>query len=152
MALKITVRINGADEVIRALDKLPADAKKAMRAEAKDIAISLTDRIKIAARSQGPQTARGASTVREGNEGFWPVITATNTGRAKGILFGSEFGVKGKFGWYRKPRYFGSEALQFRPHRGSASYWFFKTAEDNQGWIQSEWQGAADEVVRRWSA
>lgn len=152
MALKLTVRIEGADEVIRALDKLPRDAKEAMRDQAKDIATSLTDFIKIAGKSLGRQDARAASTVREGNVGFWPVITASNTGRAKGLLFGSEFGVKGKFGWYRKPRYFGSPALQFRPHRGSASYWFFKTAEDRQPWVQAEWQGAADEVIRRWSA
>lgn len=150
-ALRFRVRIEGANEVIRALDKLPADAKTAMHEQAKDIATSLTDFIKIAGKSQGRQTARAASTVKEGNEGFWPVITASNTGRAKGLLFGSEFGVKGKFGWYRKVRYFGSPKLQFRPwHQGS--YWFFKTVEDRESWIELEWHKAADEVIRRWSA
>jgi hypothetical protein len=152
MALRFTVRIEGADEVIRALDKLPADARKAMRDEAKDIATSLADFIKIAGKAQGRQGPRAASTVREGNEGFWPVITASNTGRARGLLFGSEFGMNRKSGWYRKRRYFDSPALQFRPHLGGGSYWFFKTAEARQPWVQSEWGKAAEQVVREWSA
>jgi hypothetical protein len=152
MALPIRVRIEGADEVIRALDKLPADAKRAMRDQAKDIATSLADFIKIAGKAESRQAARAASTVREANQGVWPVITASNTGRAKGLLFGSEFGVKGKFGWYAKRRYFGSPALQFKPWFKGSSYWFRRTAEERQPWIQSEWQGAADEVIRRWSA
>jgi hypothetical protein len=152
MALRVKVRIEGADEVIHALDKLPADARRAMREQAKDIATSLADFIKIAGRRQGRQAPRAASPVREGNQGFWPVITASNTGRAKGLLFGSEFGMTRKSGWYRHRRYFDSPGVQFRPHLGRGSYWFFKTATERQPWIQSEWGKAAEQVVREWSA
>jgi hypothetical protein len=152
MALKIKVRIEGADDVIRALNKLPADAQTEMKREAKDIATSLADWIKAAGRTLGRQDARAASTVKEGNAGFWPQITASNTGRAKGLLFGSEFGMTRKSGWYARRRYFDSFGRQFRPHVGQGSYWFFKTAEERQPWVQREWQGAADGVVQKWSA
>jgi hypothetical protein len=159
--LRFKVRIEGADEVVRALNKLPADVKKAMRAEAKDIAVSVADRIKIAGWALGRQGPRVASTVREGTEGFWPVVTASNTGRAlgrtpaengSGLLFGFEFGMKRQTGWYRHRRYWDTGGPQFWPHRGQSSYWFFKTAKENQPWIESEWHKAADQVVREWSA
>jgi hypothetical protein len=152
VALKLTVRIQGADEVLRALAKLPRDAEQALREQARDIAETLADRIYYAGRREGRQAARAATTVKAVTAGAWPAVQASNTGRAKGLLFGSEFGMNRKSGWYRKPRYFDSPALQFKPHRGAASYWFFATSEANQPWVESEWHKAADEVVRRWSA
>ena len=146
------VRIEGADEVIRALKKVPADAKKAMRAEAKDIATSLTDWIKADARRRGRQAARGASTVREGSQGFWPVVTGSNTGRARGIMFGSVYGMKRHSGWYAAGRYSRSEGRQFGPYVGFPGYWFFATAQARQPWIEREWAKAADDVVREWGA
>lgn len=160
--VSVRIRIEGIEEISRALDKLPADAKKAMRDQAKDIAISLTDWIKIAGRTKGgPQGARAASTVKEGNEGFWPVITASNTGRARGrrpsqfgggVLFGSIFGQNRKSGWYAKRRYFGSSESQFHPWIGGSGYWFRKTAEEKMPWVSAEWNKAADEIIRKWSA
>jgi len=149
---EIKVRIEGADEVIRALRKVPKDAKVAMRSEAKDIATSLTDWVKADARSRGRQAARGASTVREGNQGFWPVVTGSNTGRARGIMFGSVYGMKRHSGWYAYPQYAGSTGHQFGAFVGFPGYWFFATAERRQPWITSEWGKAADEVVHRWGA
>ena len=161
-AFTFKVKVSGADEVIRALDKLPKDAQDAMRHQAKDIATSLADWIKISGRrAGGAQGARAASTVREANVGFWPAITASNTGRARGrkpskkgggVLLSSVFGQKQHSGWYGKPRYFRSSGRQYRPYIGYPGYWFFKDAEDRQPWIESEWHGAADEVVRKWSA
>ena len=146
----IKVRIEGADEVIRALDKVPADAKRAMRAQAKDIATSLADFMKYDARAHSRQAARAARSVREGNQGFWPVITANNSSR---LLFGSVFGMKRHSGWYAHRRYLRSPGHQFKGgYIGFPGYWFFSTAEKRQPWIESEWHQAADEVVRRWGA
>lgn len=149
MPVTIKVRIEGANEVIRALDKVPADAQVAMRAQAKDIATSLQDFIKIAGQRHSRQGARAARSVRAGREGFWPVITADNRSR---LLFGSIFGMKRHSGWYAKGRYFRSRGSQFGPYVGYPGHWFFSTAEERQPWIESEWQKAADDVVRRWSA
>jgi len=148
----VKVRIEGDQEVIRALRKVPADAKRAMRAEAKDIAISLADWIKADARRRGRQAARGASTVREGNLGIWPQITASNTGKARGILFGSIYGMKRHSGWYAAGRYSRSQGQQFGPYVGFPGYWFWSTAEERAGWISEEWGKAGERVVKDWSA
>ena len=150
--LKLPVRIEGADEVIRALTKLPTDARRELSNEAFDISKSLTDRIKIAGRAQGGQARRAAGTVREVRAGAWPAVQASNTGRARGLLFASEFGMTRRSGWYARGRYFASEGRQYRPHLGRGSYWFFRTAEAMAGWIEREWHKAADATVRRWSA
>lgn len=150
--LKLKITINGANEVLRALKKLPADADEEMKAEAFDISISLADKIKIAGRRLGPQDARAASRVKEARAGAWPAVVASAVGKAKGILFGSEFGMTRKSGWYARVRYFDSPGRQYREHLGRNSYWFFKTAEEQQPWIESEWSKAADAVVRKWSA
>jgi hypothetical protein len=147
----IKVTIHGADDVIRALRKLPADAQDAMKAQARDIATSLEDFIKLDARRHSRQAARASRTVRAGNAGMWPVITASNSGRAKGLLFGSVFGMKRRSGWYSAGRYT-DKGKQFGEYIGFPGSWFFSTAEDKQPWIESEWHGAADEVVRRWGA
>ena len=145
----IKVRIEGADEVIRALKKVPKDAQAAMRAEAKDIATSLADWMKADARAHSRQAARASRSVREGNVGFWPVITADN--RSK-LLFGSVFGMKRHSGWYSARRYALSAGRQFGPYVGFPGHWFFSSAEERQPWVESEWNKAADEVVRRWDA
>jgi hypothetical protein len=82
----------------------------------------------------------------------WPTISASNTGRAAGLLFGSEFGMTRHSGWYNRRRYNDLPNHQFRPHLGGGSYWFFSTVEQNQPWIASEWGEAAEQVVREWSA
>ena len=148
----VKVRIEGADEVIRALRKLPQDAQDAAKHQAKDIATSLADFMKADARKHSRQAARASRTVKEANQGFWPVITASSTGRARGLLFGSVFGMKRHSGWYAHRRYRGSHGSQFGPWIGYPGYWFFSTAEERQPWVSDEWHKAADEVVRRWSA
>ena len=149
MAVVFKVRIEGADEVIRALDKLPKDAQDAMRREAKDIATSLADWMKADARGHSRQAARASRSVREANRGFWPVITANNSSR---MLFGSIFGMRRKTGWYAKRRYFDSRGMQYGPYIGYPGYWFFSTAERRQSWVESEWQKAGADVVAAWSA
>ena len=146
---EIKVRIEGADEVIRALRKVPKDAKVAMRHEAKDIATSLADFMKADARGHSRQAARASRSVREANQGFWPVITADN--RSK-LLFGSVFGMKKHTGWYAFPQYRRSTGHQFGEFVGFPGYWFFLSADKRQPWIESEWSKAADEVVDRWGA
>lgn len=144
----IKMKIEGADQVIQALRKLPADVQDVAKREAKDIATSLADWMKADARRSSRQGARASSSVREGSQGFWPVVTASNTGKARGLLFGSIFGMKRHSGWYAHRRYHGSKGHQFGAYIGFPGYWFFSTAEQRQPWIESEWHKAADKVIR----
>ena len=65
------------------------------------------------------------------------------------LLFGSEFGMNQRSGWYARPRYASSVGRQYKPHRGRASYWFFTTVDDSQAEMVTEWRRAADTVIRR---
>jgi hypothetical protein len=149
---RVKIRIEGANEVIRALDRLPEQARRALKDEAFDIADYLADKIKIAAQGDSRQSARAASSVKAVKGGTFPTIQAGGTKRADGVLYGSEFGASRRFGWYSLARYARSEKRQFRPHRGASSYWFFKTAEREQSWVANEWNKAAERVVREWGA
>jgi hypothetical protein len=151
VAFTFKVSIEGADEVLRAFDKLPRDAESELREQAFDIAKVLADRIKAGGRAHSRQAARAASTVKE-VKGRWPAIQASNTGRAKGLLFGSEFGMTRHSGWYNKGRYRDSTGHQFGPHLGGGSYWFFKTATALQPYVADQWREVADNVVRKWGA
>lgn len=152
MAIRLAVSIEGANEVLRAFDKIPRDADTELREQAFDIAKVVADRIKAAGRAHSRQAARAASTVRE-VRGQWPTIEASNTGRARGLLFGSEFGQDRHTGWYARARYSDSSGYQFGgPHLGGGSYWFFRSAQEMQPYVEAEWRKVADSVVRKWSA
>lgn len=145
----IKIKIEGANEVIRHLEKTPEVTRKAMKREAKDIATSLADWIKADARGHSRQAARAARSVREGNQGFWPMVTADN--RSK-LLFGSVFGMNRRTGWYRHRRYAHGRGRQFSPWIGYPGYWFFSTAEKKQQWIEEEWHKAVNDVIYEWGA
>jgi hypothetical protein len=160
--LKLNVRIEGANEVLRAFSKLPADATNELRDRTLDVSRELAGKIRSAGEAESRVAARAASTVKAVRDRI-PAVQASTTGRARGrkpskkgsgsggVLFASEFGMTRKSGWYSKPRYFDSAGRQFRPH-GTHSYWFFVTAERNQSWMADQWDKVADAVVRDWSA
>lgn len=158
--LKLRVRIEGADEVLRAFTKLPTDATNDLRDQTLKVSKELATKIRAAGEAESRVAARAASTVKAVRDRV-PAVQASNTGLARGrkpskrgggVLFGSEFGMTRKSGWYRHRRYFGSPGRQFKPHIGAGSYWFFKTAERNQSWMADQWNKVADQVVREWSA
>jgi len=149
--LRIVIRIDGADEVLRAFRKLPKDASNELRDGTLEVSRELANRIRAAGTAFSRQAARAAGTVKAVRDRV-PAVQASNTGRARGFLFASEFGMNRKTGWYRKRRYFDSAGYQFTPHSGGGSNWFFVTAEDNQEWMAGRWFGVADRVVEKWSA
>jgi hypothetical protein len=146
MALRVTVR--GDAEVIRALRQVPADGQRALVRRSNELAYNLMRAQGRAARADGRQAARAAGTLRVIRGRTFPTVTAG----PHDLLFGSEFGVKRRFGWYAKRRYFRSRPRQFKPHRGSASYWFFATEERFRPRTLAAWREAADDVIRQWGA
>lgn len=143
----LQIKVTGDREVLRALRKLPDDAERELRDGMTQVSQQLAERVRAAGFADTRQSARAASTV-QAVPGTSPRVQAG----PHPMLFGSEFGILRRTGWYAKPRYLNSPERQYRPHRGSASYWFFRAQEDNQGWIDEQWRGVADAVVRDWNA
>src|SRR6266705_520239 len=141
------VNVGGAEEVRRALLKLPLQARDEARKGMTKLSRDLANIIRAAGRADSRQSARAARTVRA-RTGLSPGVIAG----PHDLLFGSEFGVKRRFGWYAHPRYFHSTARQFRRHLGGGSYWFFKEQARQQPRIDREAQEIGDNVIRRWGA
>jgi hypothetical protein len=146
--LNVRVTFIGLDEVIRAAERLGPAARRETDDAATHAADHLGELVAAAGRSDSRQSARAAATVRVEGSGMDSRVVAG----PHPLLFGSEFGALGRFGWYARHRYINSRPRQFRPHRGSASYWFFRTIEANQPVVEREWARALDAIVRDWSA
>lgn len=137
------LRVVGLDAVRRAFARLPGVARR----ESTDAGRRAAQQAAQAARRSGAadsrQSARVAATVRvEGT-----TVTAGGGG-ASGLVFGSEFGGDGRYGWYAQPRYRLSAGRQFR--RPNDSYWFFRAVDGPD--VAAEYETAADRIVRDWGA
>lgn len=146
--LQVRVRVRGAAEVERALGGVPDEGRKALVRRANELAYNLQRRMKRAAARQGGSAPKAARTTRVARGNLLPTVTAGPSP----VLFGSEFGALRRFGWYAHPRYFHSAGRQYPPHRGSSSYWFFRTQTEAKPAIDAAWRQAADDVIRAWSA
>ena len=148
MPIRVRIRIEGADEVLRALDKLPADARHELKDKTQKVSEELARKIKAAGRARGRQARRAASTVKAIRSAT-PTVQATHPG--KRTLLGSEFGMTRHSGWYAAGRYSRERAHQFYPH-SNAGYWFFPTARAAEPEMARQWNEIAAAVVRKWSA
>jgi hypothetical protein len=152
MASTITYkfRVEGLRETIRAFRDLPKDANNELRDRTLVLAQTLAEQVRAAGMADGPQSARAAESVKAQRDRV-PVIKAGGTKRSSAVVFGSEFGMNRRSGWYAARRYNESDGRQYRPHEGRHSYWFFRTVEDNEGEIASAWRQVADDVLARWA-
>lgn len=153
-ALTIRLRAPGMRQTLAAFRHLPKDANNELRDASMRIATLLADSAKNASKIDAQSAAVG-TTVRAIRDRV-PVVQAggarrvTSSGaRAFEILFGSEFGMNRRSGWYASLRYGRSEGRQFSPHRGQRGRWFFPTVEREQVRVVAEWDRAADAIVRK---
>lgn len=143
----LEIKVNGAAAIKRAADQLPKNARDEIRKGTQKLSREMANIVRRAGRADSRQSARAASTVR------------ARTGAAPGVLagphpllFGSEFGANGRYGWYAAERYSNSTGRQFRPLRRGASYWFFKTAEREQPRVDRAAAEIIENIARRWGA
>jgi len=155
-ALTVNVRIDGIREILKAFNRMPKDAKNALRDASATIARKVADKARSAGQGLDAQSAAVASTVKVARDRV-PAVQAGGAARitksrvpAHRLLFGSEFGADGKFGWYGKPKYEGSPGRQFSPHQGQQGRWFFPSVEAEQATIAREWGQAVDEIIDKW--
>lgn len=150
----VRVTITGAVETIRALERIPRDAKAELHKANRELSRLLAGKVKTAAEgAPAPQAALMVPTVRVIG-GDLPGVLAGGSqavGRygvpAYELLIASEFGAVFKYGWYARPRYRDNTTRQYPPR--SRSYWFFRTADEMTPTIVERWGQAADEVVRK---
>lgn len=141
-ALTVNVRIDGAKETLKALNRLPKEANQAVREESLKLAQALAVRAQAAAVSdRAPQSKLIAPTIRARRDRV-PVIVAGGTKRvgrnrvpAWKVLFGAEFGSD-RFSQFR------------RAHSGRKGYWFFPLVEKEGPTVAKAWSKAADRIVR----
>lgn len=138
--LTIGIRIDGARETLAAFRRLPREASEALRQRSGELAASLAGKVAGAARSDSPQSALMAPTVKARRDRV-PVIEAGGATRvgsratpAFKILFGSEFGAR--------------QWRQFRPHLGRDSYWMFRTVDENETQIAAAWELVVVDIRR----
>lgn len=151
MGIRVKVRIEGVREILRALDELPTTAQNEVRDGSMRLATILARQVRAAGEAEPGPAKYAARTVKAKRDRV-PVITAGVGGPRKGkaVLFATEFGQNRKSGWYRKVRYFNSAGAQFKPHRGAASYWFFRTVEDEQEIVSASYRNMINVVARKW--
>jgi hypothetical protein len=138
--ITVTIRITNLRPTLKKFAALPKDADKEMRAASLSIAGVLAVDIRSAARANA-QSALMVPTIRAQRDRV-PTVVGGGTRRvgsnrvpAYKVLFGAEFG---------------SHALkQFRPFDGTG-YFFFPTVEAKRGYIDTEFNEAADEVLKKW--
>lgn len=148
--LTVRIKVEGVRETLAAFKHLPKDASDELRDKATDLAEKLADRVRVAGSASSRQSAVVARSVKARRDRV-PTIQAGGRGLAGKLVFGSEFGANGRFGWYAARRFRRSPERQFRPHLGASSYWFFREVEDNEAEIGRAWTDAADAIVRKWA-
>lgn len=156
--LTVKVSITGVREVLTAFRKLPKDASNALRDKAGELAAKLASSAQQAGQAAGGQAAAVAQTVRVVRDRL-PAIQAggarriTRSGaKAWQLLFGSEFGANGRYGWYAASKYADSAGRQFPPHQGQQGMWFFPTVEREAPTIAKGWHEAVDEIVTKFGS
>lgn len=153
-ALTVHLRIDGARETLRAFNRLPKQANDSLRTRSMELATSLAGKVKSAGVAEGRQARIVAATVAVRRDRV-PIIVAGGSKRigrhrapAYALLFGSEFGMNKRSGWYALPRFEDSPARQYKPHRGRQGRWIFPTADEAQPEISAAWNRIADDIVR----
>lgn len=156
-ALTIRLRLINARPVLAAFRGLPKEASAELREGAGKLAETLATRVRAAGRGEGRQASLLVSTVKVKRDRV-PVIEVGGSKRvgrhgapAWGVLFGSEFGADGRYGWFGAPEYGGSDGRQYKPHRGREGRWIFPTVEAEQHTINAAWEQVATDILRAWS-
>lgn len=137
-SLSINITVDGLKETEAALKKLPPEALEGLIDASWEISQDLAKRIRIAARSQGPQAALLAGTVST-DEKTKPAVTiggSSKVGRKKKpafkVLFGAEFGA--------------TYLPQFRA-RNTGGYFIYPTVNEMSDDIAEKWLKAANDAV-----
>jgi hypothetical protein len=139
--------VEGEEQVERNAAKLDPDARKGITKEKKRLAKNLAAKLRRAVisgtkqRHGRPMGARVRPTIRQRGE---TVLAGPHP-----MLFGTEFGMNKKSGWYADERFRGMPNLQYFRHQNEG-YWWNPTIRRSKPDADAAVQRALDEAVRNW--
>lgn len=141
----LEIKVKGAKEVERAAAKLPPDAQKAMFKEKRRLAKNLAAKLRraVISRSKTTMGRPVRPTIRQAGD----IITAG----PHPMLFGTEFGMNRKSGWYARPEFRHNTALQYFRHQNDG-YWWNPTIRRSQPDADEAVRRALDDALSHWSA
>lgn len=139
------VNVKGAKEVERALGKLPVDAQKAVVKEKRRLAKNLAARLRraVISGSKGRMGTKVRPTIHQSGD--------TVKAGPHPMLFGTEFGMNRKSGWYGRPEFRHSPHLQYFRHNG-AGYWWNPTIQRSKPDADAAVQRVVDDALNKWGA
>jgi hypothetical protein len=135
--------VRGEEQVERNAAKLDPDARKGITKEKKRLAKNLAAKLRRAVIS-GSKTTMGRKvrpTIRQRGE---TVLAGPHP-----MLFGTEYGMNKKSGWYARDEFRGMPNLQYFRHQNDG-YWWNPTIRRSKPDADAAVQRALDEAVRNW--
>jgi hypothetical protein len=156
----LEIKVSGIEPIERKLGKLRPDAKRAMDKEkkrlAKNLAAKMRRRVisntKVSRQTSPEGRSRGHSSGRPMGSRVRPTIRQVGDHVVAGphpMLFGTEYGMNRKSGWYAYPEHASNPSLQYFRHQ-SDGYWFRPTYLQAKPEMDAAAQRVADETVRDW--
>jgi hypothetical protein len=155
--------VEGATEVERALEKLVPDAKGAMAKEKRRLAKNLAAKLRRAvisktkvSRQTSPESRRGGRGASHRPMGIRvrPTIKQVGDKVIAGphpMLFGTEFGMNRKSGWYARPEFASNPSLQYFRHQNDG-YWWRPTILRSKPEMDQAVKRVLDDTLNHWSA
>jgi hypothetical protein len=137
------IDVKGAERVEAAASKLSPDAARALSKEKKRLAKNLAAKLRraVLSRSKTTMGRKVRPTIHQSGE--------TVTAGPHPMLFGTEFGMNRKSGWYADERFRNSEGRQYFRHQGDG-YWWNPTIRASKPDADAAVERALDEAVRHW--
>ncbi len=155
-SLAIRMRLEGADDVLRAIKGLPKDATRELRQASLTLSKSLAQDIAQAGRRRGGQAALIAGTAKAKFDRVPAVKVGGSAKRgrhrtpASDLLIGSEFGHGGQGGRGLKSRNYAPHG--FTPRASPGGLWIYPTVRRKEADIAKAWLEAAEAVVAKFEA
>lgn len=141
--MTFSVKVQGASQVEQNAKFLPLDARRALVKEKRRLAKNLAAKLRraVISGSKGRMGSKVRPTIHQ-------TLDRVTAGPHE-MLIGTEFGARGRYGWYGRPEFAHSVNRQFKP-RNASGYWWHPTIERSKPEADAAVQRAVDETVRHW--
>lgn len=143
----LRIRVSGNERVQAAAANLDEDVERVLVKEKRRLAKNLAGKLRRAVISKTkqrhgrPMGARVRPTIHQSGDKV--------TAGPHPMLYGTEFGMNKKSGWYARPEFRNATAHQFFPHNG-AGYWWNPTVQRSKPEADAAVERVAAEAVRDW--